>query len=96
MSEASRTGSTGRPPSSGTRPGPALPKARLKFGQLWLEVDRYPSPEEAQRLARSAVPQGMELGRWSLSPDGDHWSLFVHWQAPDTSSAVSSRRPGTP
>ncbi len=95
MSEASRTGSTGRSPSSGTRPGPALPKARLKFGQLWLEVDRYPQPEEAQRLARSAIPQSMELGRWSLSPVGERWSLFVHWQAPDRASAASTKRPST-
>ncbi len=95
MSEASRKGSKDRPPSSSTGPGRALPEARLKFGQLWLEVDRYPQPEEAQRLARSAIPQGMELRRWSLSPDGDRWSLFVHWHAPDIPSAVSSRRPST-
>jgi hypothetical protein len=58
------------------------PRAQPKYGWLWLQVDRYPQAEEAHLLARSSVPNGMELRDWSLSPEGDHWSLFVQWRAP--------------
>jgi hypothetical protein len=80
MRDVSRTGASSRHSAE-----PALPGARLKYGQSWLHIDRYPTPEEAQRLACLAIPEDMELGDWSLSPKASHWSLFVGWHAPDTS-----------
>ncbi len=82
-------GSTGRPPSR-ARTGSALPNARLRYGQLLLQVEHYPSSEEAEELARSAIPEGMELRHWRLGPDGEQWSLSVQWHAPSPYSADST------
>jgi hypothetical protein len=92
MSDTGSRGATGRPASPRPRTQPALPEARLLYGHFWLQVERYPRPEEAEGLARSAI---MELRSWSLSlslsPHGEHWALYVDWRA----SAPSPRRSGS-
>jgi hypothetical protein len=92
MGEAS---TSGRAPDRNRETGSATPRARLTYGQLLLQVDHYPSSEEAEQLARSFIPEGMELRHWRLGPDGDQWSLSVQWHAPNPSSADSTGTPRT-
>jgi hypothetical protein len=67
-----------------------VPWATLRSAWLWLELDRYPSQDEVERLARGVVPDGMQLEDWSLSPQGQVWLLAVQCTQADPLSELQA------
>ncbi len=90
--EASRSTTTGSRAAAGAPPRAALPRIRLKHGQLWLQLDRYPTAEEVLELARSVIPKGTYVRDWTVSPDTEGWSVWVNWSARERPSAGADRR----